>query len=102
MFNFYYNIHKNNIVFTENNNGLFLNLSILSENHINNIYHLVSHELIHQDMEIIYDESPIINIKEPTIIPHKKEVYETGPDNFTHVFNPLELNIIQCSKLYHI
>ena len=39
-------IHKNNIVFTENNNGLFINLSILSDNHINNIYHLVSHELI--------------------------------------------------------
>ena len=34
-------IKSNNIEYTENNNGIFINLSILNDQHIHNIYNIV-------------------------------------------------------------
>ena len=60
-----YYIRSNNISFSENNNGFFINLSLLEDEHINKIYNLIKileDDDINDDMDddIIYvsnDES---------------------------------------------
>ena len=53
-----YYIRSNNISFSENKNGFFINLSLLEDEHINKIYNLIKileNEEIDEIDEIIHD-----------------------------------------------
>ena len=50
-----YYIRSNNVSFTENNNGFFINLTLLEDEHINKIYNLIK-ILENEEMnDVIYD-----------------------------------------------
>ena len=68
-----YYIRSNNVSFSENKNGFFINLSLLEENHINRIYNLIKILEDNDEMnEMIYDDSDEI-LEENT----EKNTYES-------------------------
>ena len=85
-------INKNNIKYTENNNGMFINLSILDEKYIELLYNYLNTNLNNINYErtnIIYNTKPI------KINTQKKEKKYSKKQNLTEI----ELEIIKYSKI---
>lgn len=92
-------IKTHNCKYTENNNGIFINLNTLEENIINNIFFLVHNE-INSDIdenyyEIIEPDKPIK--KEPVKIYIKKK-----DSLYLEDFTDYEKEIIIKSKFYKL
>ena len=74
-----YYIRSNNVSFSENKNGFFINLSLLEDNHINRIYNLIKILEDNDEMnEMIYDESDEIEEITEKNIPASIELSEKG------------------------
>ena len=90
-------LHDNNIEYTENFNGIFLNLSLLNDNIINDIYYLIksneSTEHINDmpNNDINNDNSTITNILNDTMNKSKPHIN-------LYINNHLDKLIIELSK----
>ena len=91
-------IKINNIKYTENSNGFFVNISLIDE-HINNIYNILQHTIynnIENDNMIIKKQEIILNNEIEKKI-HKKNINYNIELN---IFNKEEQQIILKSKKY--
>lgn len=74
-----YYIRSNNVSFSENKNGFFINLSLLEDNHINRIYNLIKILEDNDEMnEMIYDDSDEIEEITEKSISESIELSEKG------------------------
>tara|TARA_B110000285_G_scaffold88207_1_gene101139 strand:+ start:236 stop:592 length:357 start_codon:yes stop_codon:yes gene_type:complete len=88
-------ILQNNIKYTENKNGIFLNLNSLNDNDIKNIYNIIIKKINYNKLVINKDyieETKVIN----KIVNNVENKYEVFEDNF---FNKIDLKLIQLSLL---
>ena len=88
-------ILQNNIKYTENKNGIFLNLNSLDDNNIINIYNIIINKINYNKLVINKDyieETKVIN----KIVNNVENKYEVFEDNF---FNKIDLKLIQLSLL---
>ena len=87
--------------YTKNNNGIFLNLSVLNEEIINMIYQIIINSLDYEEKNENY-------IIEPLYIEKKEEVVKGNDQKNTKKklllknFKKKEQNIIHHSKGYHL
>lgn len=90
-------IIMNNIKYSENNNGLFVNISILSDEVIHNLFFLVNNIINNKEEENLQIQNEIYsvkNISEPVNI--KKNINDIFLKDFTNE----EKNLIKLSKTY--
>ena len=104
-------IKLNEINYTKNINGIFLDINLLNENHIDKIISIINNEIEFKLNEDINDK----NIKEKTInneknieINQKKEVLKNEKNNKNDInfnnfnFKSNEIDIINYSKKYYL
>ena len=92
-------INNSDCKYTENNNGIFINLNTLDENIINNIYFLVNNEIKSEVEEHICEVVVPENIKSPEIKNNKKENINKICIND---FDKEDKEIIEKSKKYKL
>tara|TARA_B110000285_G_scaffold79051_1_gene91120 strand:- start:329 stop:688 length:360 start_codon:yes stop_codon:yes gene_type:complete len=89
-------ILQNNIKYTKNKNGIFLNLNSLDDNNIINIYNIIINKINYNKLVINNDfkieDVKIINKVEN----NEKKEYKVFEDNY---FNKIDLKLIQLSLL---
>ena len=87
-------IVNSNIKYTENSNGIFVNLNTINDDDINNIYDIILNKINYNNM--IIDNEYKIN-KEVLNI-NKREIIKKN-DNFDNLnFTEIELEIIKLSQ----
>ena len=104
-------IKLNEINYTKNINGIFLDINLLNENHIDKIISIINNEIEFKLNEDINDK----NVKEKTInneknieINQKKEVLKNEKNNKNDInfnnfnFKSNEIDIINYSKKYYL
>jgi len=90
-------IKNNNIKYTENTNGFFVNISLIDE-HINNIYNILQYIIFNnnENNEMDYKKQELIEDNNFLKLDKKKHNYNIELKNFTKE----EQNIISLSKKY--
>jgi len=90
-------IKNNNIKYTENTNGFFVNISLIDD-HINNIYNILQYIIFNnnENNEMDYKKQELIEDNNLLKLDTKKYNYNIELKNFTKE----EQNIILLSKKY--
>lgn len=90
-------IKNNNIKYTENTNGFFVNISLIDE-HINNIYNILQYIIFNnnENNEMDYKKQELIEDNNYLKLDKKKYNYNIELKNFTKE----EQNLILLSKKY--
>ena len=88
--------------YTKNSNGIFVNLNKLDEKIIDDFYFRISKELINgNDIEDKY-EKQIIYIKQKSLKINKTQKTINKNVITADMFDPIDREIIELSKKYHI
>jgi len=92
-------INSSKCKYTENSNGLFINLNTLDDNIIKDIYFLIYNEINTEIKEYTY-EKKLTTINKSEYIIKPKEILISN--FFLNEFNKQEINIIEKSKIYKL
>lgn len=91
---------NNDVKYTENKNGIFLNLNSLNDKHINDIYNIINNKIIYNNMisniqyKNVVDEGQYGNYQEIKTT-YVKKYTELN----TNMFSDVELELIKLSLI---
>ena len=92
-------IKLNNIKYTNNNNGFFINISCLNSDHINNIYTMIIYYINNKnENDIFIDKRKQLILENLHIVKNNKKTYNIDMEDFTED----DKHIIRQSKLFNI
>lgn len=92
-------IKLNNIKYSLNNNGFFVNISCLSDKHILNIYNILNYYINNKnDNKLFIDKREKLILENSNIIKKDKNIYNIPLSEF----NEFDQKIISHSKQYKI